>query len=54
MQVLLIGYWQRIVLLPAMEKQPGQQRKNQQQRDFFGLLSDWKIDTQAFRDEMRD
>jgi hypothetical protein len=21
---------------------------------FFGLLPDWKIDTQAFRDELRD
>ncbi len=24
------------------------------QKGIFGLLSDWKIDTQAFRDKMRD
>jgi hypothetical protein len=23
-------------------------------KGFFGLLSDWKIDTQAFKDDLRD
>jgi hypothetical protein len=29
-------------------------KKKPAAKGFFGLLSDWKIDTQAFRDEMRD
>jgi len=27
--------------------------KKASHKSIFGLLSDWKIDTQAFRDEMR-
>ena len=29
-------------------------KKKPAAKGFFGMLSDWKIDTQAFRDEMRD
>jgi hypothetical protein len=29
-------------------------RKKPVAKGFFGLLPDWKIDTQAFRDELRD
>ncbi|MCX6690945.1 MAG: hypothetical protein PHF57_11225 [Methanoregula sp.] len=29
-------------------------KKKTTAKGFFGLLPDWKIDTQAFRDELRD
>jgi len=29
-------------------------KKKPAAKGFFGLLPDWKIDTQAFRDELRD
>lgn len=29
-------------------------KKRSPEKGFFGLLPDWKIDTQAFRDELRD
>jgi hypothetical protein len=29
-------------------------RKKPAAKGFFGLLPDWTIDTQAFRDELRD
>lgn len=35
-------------------KTSGATKKKSAAKGFFGLLSDWKIDTQAFRDEMRD
>jgi hypothetical protein len=35
-------------------KTAGATKKKPAAKGFFGLLSDWKIDTQAFRDEMRN
>ena len=29
-------------------------KKSPSSKGFFGLLPDWKIDTQKFKDEMRD
>jgi len=39
---------------PGAGKNARAARKKPAGKGFFGLLPDWKIDTQAFRDELRD
>jgi hypothetical protein len=43
------------VQVPAgRAKKAGTAKKRPSSKNIFGLLADWKIDTPAFRDEMRD
>lgn len=52
--------WNETIMIGNHVKEnPEPTRKNSTKRtsvkkDFFGLLPDWKIDTQAFKDELRD
>jgi hypothetical protein len=45
----------QVVQIPAGPgKKPGTSKKRASAKGIFGLLPDWKIDTQEFRDELRD
>jgi hypothetical protein len=46
---------QTLVQVPAgAGKKSRATRKKPAAKGFFGLLPDWKIDTQALKDELRD
>jgi len=38
----------------AAGRKPRTVRKKSPEKDFFGLLPSWKIDTQLLKDELRD
>lgn len=43
-----------VVSVPLKAAKKTRAKSKASPRGIFGLLSDWKIDTQEFRDEMRD
>jgi len=44
----------QVQVTPDTEKKVRGSKKKPAAKGFFGLLPDWKIDTQALKDELRD